>query len=141
MPSTRRRREIPDSPRHDPLSELFGDFPDRLRGDRWQPSVDVFENEESVVVRAEIPGVSGVDVRVNVDGRVVRISGVRAAPSGAAVRRLHQMEIAFGPFERAVHIPVAFDRDAVTAHLEDGFLEVTLPKQRPRRRRVEVESQ
>ena len=91
------------------------------------------------MVRAEISGVRGEDLRVSVDGDQLRISGARAVPSGVEVRRLHQMEIAFGPFERAVRIQVPFERDQVTANLEDGFLEVTLPKRRPQR--IEVESE
>ena len=140
MPSTPRRRAIPDRGRH-PLAELFGDFPDRLRGNNWQPSVDVFETAEAVVVRVEIPGVRGEDVRVNVDGELLRISGARKVPADSGVRRLHQMEIAFGDFEREVRISVPFDRDRVSAHLEDGFLKVTLPKQLPIRRQVTVETE
>jgi HSP20 family protein len=91
-------------------------------------------------VRVEISGVRGEDLRVNVDGDLVRVSGVRRVPVEAEVRRLHQMEIAFGPFERAVRIAVPFDREGVSAHLEDGFLLVTLPKSLPQRRKIEVET-
>ena len=45
--------------------------------------------------------------------------------------KLHQMEIVSGPFERRVEIPIPFDRTAVSAHLADGFLTVTLPKRNP----------
>jgi len=100
--------------------------------------VDVFETEKAVVVRAEISGVRGEDIRVSVDGDLLRISGERRVPAGETVRRLHQMEIAFGPFERALRIQVPFERDQVSAHLEDGFLEVTLPKRRARRIDVEA---
>ena len=103
--------------------------------------VDVFETGDALVVRAELPGVAGSDLRVNVDGQVLRIAGVRRAPAGAQVRRLHQMEIAFGPFERNLHITVPFERDRVSAHLEDGFLSVTLPLRRPARRQVEVDAE
>jgi len=91
-------------------------------------------------VRVEISGVRGEDLRVNVDGDLLRVSGVRRVPVEGGVRRLHQMEIAFGPFERAIRIAVPFDRQRVSAHLEDGFLEVKLPKQSPRRE-VEVETE
>jgi HSP20 family protein len=103
--------------------------------------VDVFETAESVVVRAEIPGVRGEDLRVNVDGEVLQISGVRKVPADPAVNRLHQMEIAFGPFEREVRVKIAFDRERVSANLEDGFLLVTLPKHVPVRRQVTVETE
>jgi HSP20 family protein len=90
-------------------------------------------------VRAEIPGVRGEDIRVNIDGELLRISGVRKVPMNITIKRLLQMEIAFGPFEREVRISVPFERDRVGAHLEDGFLSVTLPKIKPVRRQVSVE--
>jgi HSP20 family protein len=125
--------------RTDPFAELYGEFADRLRGDRWQPDVDVFETAGGVVVRVELAGIRSEDVRVTVDGQVLRLSGVRRAPEGRDVRRLHQMEIASGPFERRVRIPVPIDRDRVSAHLADGFLTVTLPRRERARREVKVE--
>ena len=139
MPSTRRRREIPDPGRNETLSEIFGDFTDRLHGDRWQPAVDVFETESAVIVRAEISGVAGEDLQVNIDGERLSITGVRRNPPGAEIRRLHQVEIAFGPFERTIHVKIPFERERVSAHLEDGFLVVTMPKRLPRRVEVETE--
>ena len=141
MPSTLRRRAIPERGRQSPIAELFGEFPDRLRGNTWQPAVDIFETEEAVVVRAEIPGVQGADLQVNIDGATIRISGVRRVPPQVRVQRLLRMEIAFGPFEREVRIGVPFDRDQVAARLEDGFLSVKLVKNRPRRRDVAVETE
>jgi HSP20 family protein len=125
--------------RNDPFADLYGDLSERVRGDRWRPDVDVFETEHGVLVRVEIAGVRREDLHVGVDGQVLRISGVRRAPAGPNAVRLHQMEIATGPFERRVRIPMAFDRDAVTAHLSDGFLTVTLPRRVRVRRVVEVE--
>jgi HSP20 family protein len=130
---------VGQSKREDPFAELLGEFPDRLRGDRWRPDVDVFETDTSVVVRAELAGVRNDDLRVTVDGEILRIRGVRRVPEPSDVRRLHQMEVATGPFERTVKIPIAFQRDGVSAHLADGFLTVTLPKRVPVRRRVEIE--
>jgi HSP20 family protein len=114
--------------KQDPLAELFGEFTERLRGDRWQPDVDVYDTDANIVVRAEIAGVRNQDLGVSVDGQVLRIRGVRPAPEGPDVRRLHQMEIASGPFERRIAISMAFEKDRVSAHVGDGFLTVTLPK-------------
>ncbi len=124
---------------HDSLADRFGEFGDRLRGDSWQPDVDVFETETALVVRAEIAGVRSQDLNVRVDGQILRIAGVRPAPDGSDVRRLHQMEIASGPFERRLRIPIPFDRDGVSAHVADGVLTVTLPKRETRPRRVPVD--
>ena len=114
--------------KQDPLAELFGEFTERLRGDRWQPDVDVYETDANIVVRAEIAGVRSEDLNISLDGPVLRIDGIRPAPEGPDVRRLHQMEIASGPFERRVRISMAFDKDRVSAHVGDGFLTITLPK-------------
>ena len=123
----------------DPFTELYGEFSDRVRGDRWQPDADVFETDSEVVVRVEIAGVANADLTVSVDGQTLRISGVRKAPEPADARRLHQMEIASGPFERRIPIPIPFDRGGVSAHLADGFLTVSLPKRSPQRVEVATE--
>ena len=101
--------------------------------------MDILETDDSVIVRLEMAGVRGDDLRVNVDGELLRIRGVRRTPDSRGVRRLHQMEIAFGPFETSVRLGVPFDRDGVTAHLEDGLLEVRLPKRQPVRVPIEAE--
>lgn len=122
----------------DPFADFYGEFRDRLQGDRWRPDVDIFETDKSVVVRAELAGVRGEDLQVTVDGDTLRISGVRLAPEPAEVVRLQQMEIATGPFERRLRIPISFDREGVTAHLADGFLTVRLPKRARVERSIEV---
>ena len=126
--------------RNDPFAELYGEFADRLRGDRWRPDVDVFETDTDVVVRVELAGVQQGDVRVSVDGDKLLITGQRATGESEAVC-LHQMEIATGPFERRVGIPVSFDRERVSARLTDGVLTVRLAKRGPEQHRVEIESE
>ena len=111
-----------------------------MRGDRWQPAADVFETAEEIIVRFEVAGVRGEDLRVNVEGSVLRLRGVRRAPRSDAVQRLQQMEISFGPFEREIPIEAHFDPDSVRARLEDGFLKVRIPKRSRERRKVEVRS-
>jgi HSP20 family protein len=123
----------------DPFAELFGERAGRRTGEGWQPSVDVFETEKAIVVRAEVAGATREDVRVTVDGDLLRIRGVRRPPAEAEVQRPHQMEIEYGPFERVIQVQIPFERDGVSAHLEEGLLTVTLPKRGPTRRQVPVE--
>lgn len=125
----------------DLFGEFFGDFPDRVRGDFWQPDVDVFETENDLQVRVELAGVPNEDLRVTVDANVLRISGERAPSSPSEVTRLHQMEIASGPFERRISLPASIDRERVSARLADGVLSVTLRKRQSQHRRVEVEGE
>jgi HSP20 family protein len=116
---------------------MVGEFSGRLRGDHWQPAVDVFETEKAVVVRVELAGVRSSQVKVSVDGEWLRIRGERRPSADSEVERLHQMEIAYGPFERSIRIRIPFERDQVAASLEEGVLSVVLPKSSPRRRRIE----
>jgi HSP20 family protein len=129
---------VKHSKKFDPFAEIFGDLSERFQGDRWQPAVDVFETETAVVVRFEIAGVRKANLRVTVDGDLLRVSGVRKPKAEGDVRRLHQMEIAFGPFERSVRIEIPFDSSGVSAHLEDGFLRITLRKQSDEPHNIEV---
>lgn len=124
----------------DPTQELLGESA-WGPADRWRPSVDVFETEKAVVIRVELGGVRGQDVKVTVDGDTVHVRGVRRPPGSDDVARPHRMEIAFGPFERTVRVGLSFDRDSVVASLEDGFLKVTLPRREPSRRRIEVQNE
>lgn len=89
-----------------------------------------------MVVRFEVAGVRGGDLKVNVEGSVLRLRGVRRAPRSQPIDRLQQMEISFGPFEREIVIESNFDAEAVRARLEDGFLEVRMPKRAPRGKRT-----
>lgn len=122
-------------------SQLLSSFPERLQGGRWEPSLDVLETEKSVVLRVELAGVKSDQVRVTVDGDRILVRGLRRVPDAAQALRLHQMEIAYGPFERSVRVAIPFDRDQVSASLEEGFLTVTLPKRVPSRQRIEVRSE
>lgn len=129
----------------DPSSEgVFGDWlrplAERLGRDRWQPLADVYETEKAIVVRLELAGVAPADIQVSVDGDVLRIRGRRQPRVDADAQRVHQMEIAFGPFERALRIGIPFDRDNVSARIEDGFLRVTLPRKPAGPRRIDVEN-
>ena len=78
---------------------------------------------------------------MNVEGAVLRLRGVRRPPSTAEIDRLQQMEISFGPFEREITIEASFDSEAVRARLEEGFLEVRIPKRKPMKRTLDVENE
>ena len=82
----------------------------------------------------ELAGVKAADLQVSLtpDDRILNIIGTRAESHGDREGRVrcHQLEIYFGPFERAVALPtgIRLDRDAIKATYRDGFLSVRLPK-------------
>ncbi len=102
----------------------------------WQPPIDIHETEEAVLVKVELAGVKADDLQVSLspDDRILNVSGSRSesARDREGRSRCHQMEIYFGPFERAVGLPsgIRLDRDAIKASYKEGFLLVTLPKKR-----------
>jgi len=96
----------------------------------WQPSTDVYETEENIVVLMEIPGVKPAELEVTLTTEVLQVCGCRADPGEGQKLRVTQMEIHYGPFERRVRLHRPIDRDQASVHYRDGFLEVTLPKAR-----------
>jgi len=106
----------------------------------WEPAIDLYETDNELVVTVELAGVKETDFQVLVDRSTFTIRGERrkVLPGG---RRgtYHQIEIASGPFERSVTLPVAVDAANATASYEDGLVKVTLPKVREMRTvRVEI---
>lgn len=116
----------------------FFDIP--VTGGRfWSPPIDIYESEDTLIIKAEIAGVRAEDLHValSADDRLLTIGGMRKERHGerSGQVRCHQLEIYFGPFERTVPLPhsIAVDREKLTAAYRDGFLVVTLPKLADRR--------
>ena len=93
-----------------------------------EPSVDVYETDDEVVVVVEIAGISGEEVAVDVDGKTLIIWGERR-PHGDRPRRLYsQMEICHGLFQRQLLLPAEVSPDEAQATYSSGMLEIVLPK-------------
>lgn len=113
----------------------------------WQPPVDIHETDGHLVVKMELAGARSDDLQVSLspDDRVLTVTGARAEahPDREGRIRCHQLEIYFGPFERAVGLPpIPVNRDRITATYKDGFLQVTLPKrlvaEKPQKRLIPI---
>ena len=97
-----------------------------VRANIWRPPTDVYETEESCVIKVEIAGVRDEDFEVAFENNILMIRGNR--PDFNERRAYHQMEIRFGRFEIAVEIPVVVDIEKAQAEYKDGFLVIILPK-------------
>ncbi len=109
----------------------------------FSPRVDVFYEGDPprAVVIAELPGVDISEVRLEIEGRRLRLEGVRRGEA-AAQRVYQQLEIEHGPFRRVVPLGADVDADAASAAYEDGMLIVELPltpPTRPQTVRIEPE--
>lgn len=99
----------------------------------WKPAVDVFESDEEILVRAELPGVEIRNLDLAVEGQIFILRGNRetSVPGSSVV--CHLMEIPFGHFERVVNLPAPVSPDEAKAVYKNGFLDVILPKASPGR--------
>jgi len=102
----------------------------------WIPAVDIFEEKDRFVVRADIPGVDPADIDVNMDGGILSISGTRHAEDRSDVGGVSRYERATGRFSRRFTLPESADADGIKALSQNGILEISIPKQpeiQPRR--------
>jgi HSP20 family protein len=103
----------------------------------WAPPVDVFEDEQRIVVQAEIPGVCEDSVSLEFREGVLVIRGERPTPRGDRV--YHRIERLHGPFERLVRVASKVDVERIQASYEQGLLTVSLPLSPPDGRTIHIQ--
>lgn len=106
------------------------------------PPVDVEENDNEIVVRAELPGISPDDTTVEVSSDRIVIRGEKGEQRLTGSRGVYRVERRFGAFRRVVALPTEIDPDKSDAQYRDGVLTITLPKSesaRSRRVKIKVE--
>jgi HSP20 family protein len=104
----------------------------------FRPATDLYETPEGLVLRMEIPGAVREELGIDLAGQELIVRGRRRPLPPANVSRVLHYEISYGSFERSFHIPMAIDPEGVRARYEQGILEVRLPRQHPRSRRIPV---
>lgn len=130
------------------MNQIFEDALARSRGREeglrtgmWTPAVDIYENSDFVVVKAELPGVEKDRISVEVKDGILSLRGERKFEKEVKEESYHRIERSYGSFQRSFSLPVSVDQDQVTARFEDGILEVKLPKKekaKPKQIQVDV---
>lgn len=92
------------------------------------PAVDIFEEGNDVVVKAEIPGLKKEDLDVNISEDTITISGEKKSEEKVERKDFYRLERSVGSFTRKLRIPVETQTDKAKASFEDGILEVRIPK-------------
>jgi HSP20 family protein len=110
-----------------------GNGPQTLR--RWMPAMDLVETEDHFVLRADLPGLSEEDVNIEVEDRVLTLSGERKAEHESTKDGYHRVERAFGSFSRSLTLPEGVDPESVAASFDRGVLEIKIPKPEQRKPR------
>jgi len=105
----------------------------------WMPLVDITEDDQAYLIKAELPDVRKEDVKVTVENGVLNISGERKFEKEDQNKRYHRIERAYGSFTRSFAVPDDADDSAVSAEFKDGLLTVRLAKsEKARPKSVEV---
>jgi HSP20 family protein len=92
------------------------------------PTVDVFEEGDDVVVKAELPGMSKDDIDVKVTDDLITISGEKKKEEKVEKKNYYRMERSYGSFTRSLRLPTEVQTEKATAKFKDGVLEVRIPK-------------
>ena len=98
-----------------------------------EPSVDVYETDDEVVVIAEIAGISREGVELEIEGSTLLLRGERRSAREGPKRDYRQTAIFHGPFFRELLLRTKVNRNAATTVYKDGMLQITLPKASPAR--------
>ncbi len=126
---------------HEEIDRLFTDFlsPRRRRGKEpmiWQPRVDLYETENDVILKAELPGIDKKDLEVTVTEDSVHIKGEKKEETEVKKENYYRKEISFGKFERIIPLPVEVEPDKADAKFDKGILEIKIPKKEEAKKKV-----
>src|SRR5579864_3311835 len=125
---------------------LFQDTVNRLLSDRgnarpWDPSVDILETENELVLKADVPGVELKDIDIQIENGTLTLKGERKFEKEEKNRGFHRLERSYGSFVRYFTVPDTVDSEHVKAEYQNGVLSVTLPKKeiaKPKAIKVQV---
>ena len=109
----------------------------------WSPAVDIYETENELVLKADVPDVDPKNIDVRVENQTLTISGDRKFEQESSSKGFHRIERSYGNFVRSFAVPNTFDTENIGADFKNGVLTVTLPKKeaaKPRQVKVEVKA-
>src|ERR1051325_4759821 len=114
---------------------FFGDFLNRTGSSEihslavadWSPEVDISEDDQGYLLKADLPEMKKDDVRVIVEDGILSVSGERKCQKEDQKKKFHRIERSFGTFRRSFTLPEDADSTKVTAEFRDGVLKVHLP--------------
>lgn len=120
-------------------STLGRDEDSSLMRGNWIPPVDVAEEGDNLILKAELPGMKEEDIEIEFENGVLTLKGERSFETDKSERNYHRIERSYGKFVRSFNLPRSVDADAIEANYENGVLEITIPKReeaKPRQIRI-----
>ncbi|RLC30856.1 MAG: Hsp20/alpha crystallin family protein [Deltaproteobacteria bacterium] len=124
------------------LNNLLNDFfapysesDDDIRMASWNPRVDIYNDADNIVLKAELPGVEKKDISVDCKGRVLTLKGELASDNEVKEDNYYRKERFSGRFERSFTLPGDVDPENIKADYKNGILTITVPKPEDRKKR------
>jgi len=102
----------------------------------WTPAIELKDEQNQLILRAEIPGVEAKDLNIEVTREAVAIAGEHQAEKRTEDKGFYHSELRYGKFQRLVQLPVPVENDRVKAEFKNGILTLILPKAEELRRQV-----
>jgi HSP20 family protein len=111
-----------------------------IREGAWQPPVDIYEDENSVIIKAELPDVDQKDIEVKIEDNTLVLRGERKQDQTIKKENYHRIERFYGSFQRSFALPLTIDREKVKATCDKGILTIILPKrEETKQKQINVE--
>lgn len=107
----------------------------------WVPAVDIYEHADSIVILAELPGVTKEDVSLEVRDNTLTLKGEKKIHREVKEENCHRVERSYGFFQRSFSLPNTIRQEKVSAKFKDGILEIVLPRAeeaKPKQIKVDV---
>jgi len=107
----------------------------------FSPAIDIFEDKDAIVVKAEVPGIKPEDVHISVDNNVLTVKGERKLEKADEREGYHRIERSYGSFTRSFTLPNNIDSEHVEADMTEGILTMRVPKKAaPEPKRIAVKA-
>jgi len=104
------------------------DLDDDISVSAWKPTVDIYETDEAIILKAELPGIKKEDVSVEVKDNVLTLKGERAEEKEIKEKNYYRKERAFGTFSRSFNLQHRIQPNKIKASFKDGVLKIEIPK-------------
>ena len=101
---------------------------EEIREGVWHPPADVYEDDETVTIKVELPDMEQKDIEIRVEENTLTIKGERRHGEEIRKENFHRIERYFGPFQRSFSLPAELDRERISASCDCGVLTITVPK-------------
>ena len=130
------------------LNRLFSDFLGRGSQEQnlttWAPSVDIYEGEHELVVKADLPDIKPEELDIRVENNILTIRGERKFEKKVDEKNYLRVERAYGSFARSFSLASTVNTEAIKADYKDGVLTLSIPKReeaKPKQIKVNVGGQ